>query len=57
MDVSTIEELARQKRNDYARDWRSKNKDKVSEANRRYWLNRAKKELAAQQQEADHAEC
>lgn len=52
-----IEELARQKRNAYVRAWRNKNKDKVSEANKRYWLKKAERELAEQEatrQEADH---
>lgn len=49
MNGHNIEELARQKRNAYVRAWRNKNKDKVSEANRRYWLKKAERELAEQE--------
>lgn len=37
-----VNELRREK----ARIWRNNNKDKVREINKRYWLNKAKKELA-----------
>ena len=30
---------------EYHRKWREKNKDKVKEINKRYWLNRAIREL------------
>ena len=40
-----IEEIARKLRNEKAKQWRDKNKDKVREINRRYWINKAKKEL------------
>lgn len=30
---------------EYHKSWRAKNKDKVKEINKRYWLNKAKKEL------------
>lgn len=36
-----VNELRREK----ARVWRNNNKDKVREINKRYWLNKAKKEL------------
>ena len=49
MNGHNIEELARQKRNAYVRAWRNKNKDKVSEANKRYWLKKAERELAEQE--------
>lgn len=32
-----LQELARQERNQYAREWRAKNKDKVRASNNRYW--------------------
>lgn len=35
------EERAREERREYFRQWRSKNKDKVRENNRRYWEKRA----------------
>ena len=38
-------ELARQLRNKKAKEWRDKNKEKVAEINKRYWINQAKKEL------------
>ena len=43
--MDSIEEIARQMRNQKAKEWRDNNKDKVREINRRYWLNKAKKEL------------
>ena len=43
--MDNVEEVARQLRNQIAKEWRKKNKDKVKEINRRYWINRAKKEL------------
>ena len=33
---------------EYMRRWRSENKDKVREANLRYWLRRAEREAAEQ---------
>lgn len=57
MNGQNIEELARQKRNAYVRAWRNRNKDRVSEANKRYWLKKTERELAEQEatrQEADH---
>lgn len=44
-DEKEIEEMVRKLRNQTAREWRAKNKDKVREINIRYWINRAKKEL------------
>lgn len=43
--MEKIEEIARQLRNQKAKEWRNNNKDKVKEINHRYWINRAKKEL------------
>ena len=43
--MDSIEEIARQMRNQKAQEWRDNKKDKVREINRRYWLNKAKKEL------------
>lgn len=37
-----VNELRREK----ARIWRNNNKEKVKEINKRYWLNKTKKELA-----------
>ena len=43
--MDNIEEMARKMRNQKAKEWRDKNKEKVKEINRRYWINKAKKEL------------
>lgn len=41
-----IVSLAKELKNQKAKEWRAKNKDKVREINKRYWLNKAKKELS-----------
>ena len=41
-----IQEIARQERNKYAREWREKNKDRVKANNARYWERRAEKIIA-----------
>ena len=38
-----LQELARQERNQYAREWRAKNKDRVRDYNARYWAKRAER--------------
>lgn len=43
--MEKIEELARQLRNQKAKEWRNNNKDKVREITKRYWINKAKKQL------------
>ena len=43
--MENIEEIARRIRNQKAKEWRDNNKEKVKEINKRYWLNKAKKEL------------
>ena len=43
--MNEIEELARKLRNKKAKQWRDNNKEKVKEINKRYWINKAKKEL------------
>lgn len=43
--MENIEEIARKMRNQKAKEWRDNNKGKVKEINRRYWINKAKKEL------------
>ena len=35
------QELARQERNRYHREWRAKNKERVKAINDRYWANKA----------------
>lgn len=41
-----LQEIARTLRNEKAREWRHKNKDKIKEINKRYWLKKAKEKLA-----------
>lgn len=43
--MNELEEIARKLRNEKAKKWRDSNKEKVKEINKRYWLNKAKKEL------------
>ncbi len=38
-------EMARKIKNKKAKEWRDNNKDKIREINKRYWLNKAKKQL------------
>lgn len=47
----TTTEEARKARNEYARKWRAKNKDKVKQYQDRYWQKVAKKAGNAEQQE------
>ena len=50
--MSAIEqEKARQARNQYAREWRARNRDKVKASNERYW---ARKAVKSAEQEADN---
>ena len=44
-----LEEIARQIKNQKAKEWRDNNKDKVKEINKKYWLNKARKELEKMQ--------
>lgn len=44
--MNNIEEIARKIRNETIREWRTKNKDKVKEANKRYWEKKAREYLA-----------
>jgi hypothetical protein len=37
--------IIRKMKNEKAREWRKKNPEKVAEINKRYWINKAKKEL------------
>ena len=38
-----VDEKAREAQRAYMREWRRKNKDKVRESNRRYWMRRAQR--------------
>lgn len=44
-------EKARQARNQYAREWRAKNKDKVKASNARYWERQAQKLMDGKEEE------
>ena len=46
MNNEEMNELARQERNRYFREYRERNPDKVREANRKYWERRAAKAVA-----------
>lgn len=48
----SFEKEARNLRNEYQRKWRAANKDKVREANKRYWERKAQKAM----EEATHGE-
>lgn len=52
MTEKEIQELVKNERNRYAREWRAKNPDRVQANNRRYWEKRAMKRL----QEANHGQ-
>lgn len=41
MSNSNLEELAKQERLAYFKEWRAKNKDKVKQSNQKYWLRKA----------------
>lgn len=40
-----LEELALEKRREYQRNWRAKNRDKVKMYNETYWKNQVKEEI------------
>ena len=47
--MENIEELARKIKNRKAKEWRDNNKEKVREINKRYWINKAKKQLESEE--------
>ena len=53
-----MEEIIKEEKRQYQREWRSKNKDRVREINQRYWANRVRRKLEAQasQREEETAE-
>ena len=54
MDENLVK-AAKNARNQYARAWRAKNKERVRANNLRYWARRAEREAAeAAEQEAKH---
>ena len=40
-----LQDIAKKLRNEKAREWRLKNKEKIKDINKRYWLKRAKEYL------------
>jgi hypothetical protein len=44
-----IQELVKEEKRRYAREWRAKNSEKVRAANQRYWEKRAQKRLDTEQ--------
>ena len=44
-ETENIKEIARQIKNQKAKEWRDNNKDKVREINKRYWEKKAKEYL------------
>lgn len=46
MENNKIEELAKEMRRQYQREWRAKNKDKVAIIAKRYWEKKAEQILA-----------
>lgn len=45
MDEKEIQDLVREERRRYAKEWRAKNPDKVRASNQRYWLRKAQARL------------
>ena len=52
MTDQQIQAKAREERNQYLRQWRAKNKDKVRAINARYWAKKARKRMESE----DHDE-
>jgi len=46
----SLEELAKEERLRYFREWRRNNPDKVKKHNENYWLNRAQKRLREEEE-------
>ncbi len=51
-----LSEEARAARNQYIKEWRANNKDRVRETNRKYWERRAAKQAAEKGGVADASE-
>lgn len=47
--MNLIEKKAKKLQAQYHRQWRSKNKEKVKEINKRYWLKKAQEQLKAKE--------
>ncbi len=50
-NLKSIAELAREMKNQKAKDWRANNKDRVREINKRYWEKKAKEYLKNKEKE------
>lgn len=48
MGEREIQELVREERRRYAREWRAKNPEKVKAANQRYWERKAQARLSTE---------
>jgi len=44
-----LNEMAQSEKNEYLRNWRAKNKEKVKRYNDEYWKRKAQKKLAGQE--------
>lgn len=42
-ETESVQETIRKLKNQKAKEWRDKNKEKVKAINQRYWINKAKK--------------
>ena len=52
-NVKSVEEIAREERLAYFREWRANNKDKVKKHNATYWEKRAKRIIAEREAKLD----
>ncbi len=57
MTEAQIAEIARAERLEYFRKWRAANKDKVKEANRKYWQRKAEKRLQEESAKNNATSC
>lgn len=52
-NMKSVEEIAREERLAYFREWRANNKDKVKKHNATYWQKRAKRTIAEREAKKD----
>lgn len=48
-----LEELAREKQREYHREWQRKNRDKVREYQKRYWIKKALEDLKGEAEQME----
>ena len=48
-----LHDLARKLKNEKSKEWARKNKDKIKEINKRYWLRKAEKILAEENEKEE----